>query len=150
MAWDAVAAIAGLPFITWQGSAWRMHKRKYPATDPGGSLKVSGRYNRGLDKFPPDRVWPALYLSSLAEVCLGEIVRHVSSTAQLAALNAYDLSELRLELQAVLDCRDVCALGLAPVDLLQDTDYSVPQDLAAAAMDRHAEALLVPSATQLG
>jgi RES domain-containing protein len=148
--WDAVGAIADLPFISWQGSAWRMHKRKYPAADPGGSLKISGRYNRGLDKFSPDRVWPALYLSTRAEVCLGEVLRHVSSPAQLAALNAYELSELRLELHAMLDCRDVLALGLGPPDLLHDTDYDIPQNLAAAAMDRSAEALLVPSATQLG
>src|SRR5438552_5494078 len=95
-AWDAFTAIAPLPLIPWQGSAWRMHKRRYPATDPGGSLKVSGRYNRGADKFPPDHVWPALYLSCSAEVCLGEIIRHVSSPAQLAALNDHQLSELNL------------------------------------------------------
>src|SRR5438477_6893612 len=149
-AWDASGAIATLPLSQWQGSAWRMHKRKYPATDPGGSLKVSGRYNRGTDRFPVEEVWPALYQSCSAEVCLGEVVRHVASPAQLAALNDYHLSELSLRLHLALDCRDIGALGLDVQDLLHETDYTAPQALAAAAVTRGAEALWVPSATQLG
>jgi hypothetical protein len=145
-AWDASAAIAGLPLIPWLGSAWRMHKRKYPATDPGGSLKVTGRYNRGADKFPLGETWPARYLSCSPEVCIGEIIRHISSPAQLAALNDFLLSELRLRLQFILDCRDERALGLAPHDLLHDTDYAISQALASAAVARGAEALWVPSA----
>lgn len=147
---DVAAAVARCAESSWHGSAWRFHKRRYPATDPGGSLRVSGRYNRGLDQFPEDEVWPALYLSLGPEVCLGEVLRHVAEN-MLARLNDYRLSELRLALEAVLDSRDVpAALGLTLDGLLADTDYRVTQELAAAAIARQAEAILLPSATRLG
>lgn len=147
--WNAAAALAACQPLPWSGSAWRAHRRKYLATDPGGSLRVSGRYNRGLDRFAPGQVWPALYLSLGAEVCLGEILRHISP-ALLPALNDYRISELRVELGAVLDCRDPALLGLTREDFCDDLDYTVTQALAAAAIERGAEALLVPSATCLG
>jgi RES domain-containing protein len=134
----------------WRGTAWRFHKRRYPATDPGGSLKVSGRYNRGLDQFPEGQVWPALYLSLSPEVCLGEVLRHITAAA-LPSLNDYCLSELWLELEVVLDCRLLPTdMGLSPEALFPETDYRPTQALAAAAIARHAEAVLVPSATCLG
>jgi hypothetical protein len=147
--WDAEAAIAACAISPWQGSAWRGHRRKYVATDPGGSRKVSGRYNRGLDQFPADQVFAALYLGLGRDICIGEILRHISPV-RLSQLTDYRFSELRLELEVVLDCRDVTALGLAPADLWHDTDYRIPQHLAAAALTRDVEGMLVPSATRLG
>lgn len=64
--------------------------------------------------------------------------------------NEFLLSEFSIILPAVLDCRDVTAMGLAPNDLLHDTDWSVPQGLAAAALVRGAKGMIVPSATLLG
>lgn len=126
-----------------------MHRRKYAATDPGGSRRVSGRYHRGLDRFPEDEVWPALYLSLAPEVCLGEILRHVSADL-LPQLNDFRISELSLQLVAVADCRDAGALGLTLDDLCDDFDYRATQAIAAAAIASGAEGVLVPSATRLG
>lgn len=147
--WDAAAAIAGCRQSPWGGSAWRAHKRKYLPTDPGGSLNVSGRYNRGLDQFPADHVWPALYLSLGPDICLGEILRHITP-ALLPALNGYRLSELTLELGVVLDCRDPASMGLTLEDFCDETDYRLTQAIAMAAIALGAEAILVPSATCLG
>ncbi len=47
--WDAPTAVASCPIIGWSDPAWRAHNRKYDATDPGGSLKVSGRYKRSCE-----------------------------------------------------------------------------------------------------
>lgn len=126
-----------------------MHKRKYLATDAGGSRKVSGRYNQGLDLFPEADVWSALYLALGAEVCIGEILRHIEPDI-LPALNDYRITELEVRLSAVLDCRDVAAIGLSPTDLWHDTDCRSPRLLAQAAIARGVEGMLVPSATRLG
>lgn len=71
--WDAAAAVAACPVGGWEGRVWRMHHRKYPAADPGGARKVSGRYNRGLDLFPEERSFAALYLATGPDICLGEV-----------------------------------------------------------------------------
>ncbi len=94
-------------------------------------------------------MWAALYVAIHAETAIGEIVRHVSPDL-LATLNYFRLSELDLELQSVWDCRDAAALGLEPDDLVHDYDFGVTQELAAAAIARNAEGILVPSATGLG
>ena len=99
-----------------------MHKRRYAATNPGGARKVSGRYNRGLDRFPEDETFPALYLATSPEGCLGEVYRHVTPKL-LPSLNDYRLSELSVRVEAVLDCRDPAPLGLRFDDLVHDTDY---------------------------
>ena len=65
-------------------------------------------------------------------------------------LNEYRLTELEVELAAVLDCRDAAALGLTPGDLVRDYDFIVPQEIAVAAIAKGAESVLVPSATKLG
>src|SRR5216683_2263188 len=93
----AILAIASAPTLPWTGATWRAHRRKYIATDPGGSRRVSGRYHRGLDQFPEDQIWPALYLSLSPDVCLGEVFRHISPDL-LPRLNDYRLTELRVEL----------------------------------------------------
>lgn len=147
--WDAEAALAGRPIVAWEGHLWRMHKRRYPAEDPGGARMVSGRYNRGLDRFPEGETFPALYLATAPEICLGEVYRHVTPEL-LPSLNDFRLSELSASLQEIADCRDPSALGLSPEDLAHDTDYRATQALGAAADARGLEGLLVPSATGLG
>jgi RES domain-containing protein len=148
-AWDAVAAIASLQETPWKGIAWRAHRRKYLAIDPGGSIRVSGRYNRGLDRFPPDEAFPALYLALEAETCVGEIVRHIEPKL-LSALNDYRISELTVEFSAVLDLSDPLALGVTLHEQTDDLDLTRPQALGAAAFARGVEAIIVPSATRLG
>jgi RES domain len=140
------AAIAASRLIAWQGRAWREHGRGYPAADPGGSRKYSGRYHQAQDLFPPDEVWAALYLALGRDIALGEMVRHTSG----ARLNELRFTEFRVELEAVLDGRDATILGLVPEDLWHDTDFSIPRGLAAAAIAHGAEGMLVPSATRLG
>jgi RES domain-containing protein len=147
--WSPRQAIGSLLVTPWTGSVWRAHRRRYNALDHGGSLLVSGRYHRGQDSFPDEQVFPALYLALTPEICLGEIIRHVTP-ATLARFNDYHLSEIRVSLTAVLDLRDSAPLRV-PIDaVLDDTDYSVPQALAAAARERGAEGIIVPSATRLG
>jgi RES domain-containing protein len=147
--WDAEAALAGRPVIDWEGRLWRMHKRRYPAEDPGGAHLVSGRYNRGLDRFPEEETFPALYLATGPEICLGEFYWHITPEL-LPSLNDFRLSELSASLQRVAECRDPETLGLRKGNLVHDTDYEATQALGAAADSHGLEGLLVPSATGLG
>jgi len=147
--WDANAAIEACPVVAWEGCVWRMHKRKYAATNPGGARKVSGRYNRGLDRFPEAESFPALYLATSPEDCLGEVYRHVTPKL-LPSLNDYRLSELSVRVGEVVDSREPAALGLRFDDLVHDTDYEATQAIGAAAFADGLEGLLVPSATRLG
>jgi RES domain-containing protein len=147
--WNAHSAIARCPVISWQGSAWRIHRQRYQATDSGGSLKVSGRYHRGADRFAADETWPALYLALSPETALGELIRHVTPEL-LPHLNGYRISELAVELEAVVDCRDVALLGLQSAALVNDHDVELTQQIGAAIVATGHEGLLVPSATGLG
>lgn len=147
--WDAKTALAGRPAQPWRGRVWRAHWRIYTAIDHGGSLRFSGRYNRGSDQFASSQVWAALYLALAPEVSLGEILRHISPDF-LADLNDYRISELDVALESVLDLRDAAALGLDPDDLVHDYEFEITQELASAAIAREAEGILVPSATRLG
>ena len=147
--WDARTTIADLQPGPWRGRAWRFHRRTYGATDAGGALLVSGRYHRASDQFPRSDVWAALYLALSPEVSLGEILRHFSPQV-LPQLNEYRLTELEVELEAVLDCRNAAALGLSPEDLIRDYDFATTQEVAAEAIAQGAEGILVPSATELG
>jgi RES domain-containing protein len=126
-----------------------MHKRKYRAEDPGGAQRVSGRYNRGLDRFPEEKSLPALYLATAPEICLGEIYRHITPEL-LPALTDFLLSELSVEVGEALDCRNPKSLGLSPERLMHDTDYEATQAIGAVARANGLEGLLVPSATRLG
>lgn len=128
---------------------WRAHRHIYEATDHGGSLRFSARYNRGLDQFSRSEVWPAIYTALAPETSLGEILRHISPE-NLADLNEYWLTELAVELVQVFDCRDAAPLGLMPEDLIDDYDFTVTQHLAAAAIADGVEGIMVPSATGLG
>ena len=102
--------LAALDRGLWRGHAWRAHWRSNEASDYGGSLRFSGRYHRGRDHFPEGQTWAALYLALSPEVSLGEILRQLSPEL-MHRLNDYRLSELDVELNAVVDCRDADALA---------------------------------------
>jgi RES domain-containing protein len=147
--WNALAAVSACPLIPWHGAAWRAHNRRYLADDPGGSLRVSGRYNLGEDRVPPADAWAALYLGLSQAICIGEILRHLTP-ATMAHLGSYRITELSVEVQAILDCRAPSVVGLTAADLGDDLDYTIPHQLAGAALAVGAEGILVPSATGLG
>ncbi len=109
---------------------------------------VSGRYHRAPGEFPNDEVWAALYLALSPEVGLGEVLRHFDDL--MPQLNEYRLSELAVEISVVFDCRNAASLGLTMAGLIRDGDFLLTQELAAEAITRGAEAILVPSATKLG
>lgn len=147
--WDAGTALAAAQVKSWEGPAWRMHKKRYRADGSGGARKVSGRYNRGLDRFGEEESFSALYLATAPETCLAEIYRHITPNL-LPALNDYRLSEIFVSLQGIVDCRDAKPLGLKNNHLIDDYDYEVTQALGAAALGLGVEGLLVPSASRLG
>lgn len=147
--WDARVVLATFGLKPWNGHAWRAHWRSYEATDHGGSLRFSGRYHRGPDDFPEDQSWGALYLALSPEVALGEIFRQLSPEL-MHRLNGYRLSELDVELNSVVDCRNAEALGLTPDDFMRDYDFTLTQGMGAAAMALGVEAIVVQSATRLG
>jgi len=144
--WDASRAVSSLTTQSLRSTVWRGHRRRYGALDYSGSRFLSGRYHQASDLFPPDQTWPAFYTAIGLHVALGEIVRNIEQHD----LAAFRFTEIRVELQAVIDCRDLLAVGLTAADLLDDTDYAVPLAHVAAAIGRGAEAILVPSAFLLG
>lgn len=146
--WDATAAAASQPIVAWHGHVWRSHNRKYAATDVGGVLRYSARYHRAPDLFTQGATWPALYCGLTYGFCLAEILRHVTPNL-LPMLNQRRFSELAADLSAVLDCRDLAAMNANTDRLFHDTDYTMGQELASAAIQRGCEALLIPSATRL-
>ena len=75
--WNAERAIIACAVGPWSGRAWRIHDRKYLPDDSAGSLKVSGRFNRGLDQFPSEQTWSVLYLALGRDVALAEMIRHL-------------------------------------------------------------------------
>ncbi len=126
-----------------------MHRQRYAGDDPGDSLKVSGRYHRGGDRFAAEESWAALYLALSPDVCIGELVRHVTPEL-LAHLNAFRISELSVTLSAIADCRNAALMGLSAGTMIGDRDYRVSQRLGAAAVAAGIEGIIVPSATYLG
>lgn len=147
--WNAARAIAGCPVGRWNGPAWRIHDQKYRPDDSAGSLNVSGRFNRGRDQFPVKETWSVLYLALGRDVALAEMIRHLRPEL-LSRTKNKRLTEFRVELRSVVDCRDLTRLGVSPSEFFHDTNYMVPQELAKAALDRGSDAMLVPSATLLG
>lgn len=145
--WDAHSAIAGLDLEAWSGHACRFHRRRYDALDAGGSLRVSGRYHRAPDQF--QNTWRAIYTALAPETAIGEVVRHFIPEF-LTSLNQYRLTEIEVMLDAAIDCRSASAFGIEESDLTDDYELSVTRAIAAAAIARGAEAILVPSATGLG
>lgn len=150
--WDAAAAIADCPTVPWVGTVWRYHATRYAGNDPGGSLRVSGRFNRGTDRFPPHETWAVLYTSLGPHVALGERLRHTTPST-LSLLANQRQSRLRVEFQAVLNlcaqsgCSDLNVAGIDMNALCHPTHYARTQEIARVARER-VEALLVPSCTQ--
>jgi hypothetical protein len=132
--------------LPWDGTVWRGHSPRYGATDHGGSLRVTGRWHRAVDRFSAELSWPALYTGLGLHVCLGEVLRNAADDR----VRKFRYTELRVRLSAVLDCRDASLFGLAEEALCDDLNFDVPHSLAAAARRRGAEALLVRSASLLG
>lgn len=133
----------------WEGKAWRLHSARYAPGDPGGSYRISGRYNRGTDFFGEHAVFSALYLATSPQVSLGEKQRHLTSD-NLIQMKDQVLSEFHVRLQAVYDLSEPERLGINTGDLIDDRDLDLPRSLSAALRDLGAEAFLVPSATLLG
>lgn len=151
-AWSATAAIATCNVVPWSGDVWRCHSNRYPGDSAAGSLKATGRYNRGHDKHPPDETWPALYTALAQHVALGERIRH-TTPAVLHTLAAQRISRLRVTLHRVLmacspdGCHELAVSGLTKDELCRPADYSRTHALAEATRQR-AEALLIPSCTR--
>lgn len=159
--WNARAAVAVRPLVPLTVTAWRLHARDRAAADDSGSLNYTARYHRAVADYPaPRRHWRALYLALAPEVALAEGLRYARAGLSLHPLR---LSELRLELAAVLDCGDPTIVGLTLTELCRpiagsppaslkalEKTYRFSQRLAWAARARGAEALVAPSATGLG
>src|SRR5438552_2313617 len=92
-------------------TVWRVHWREVAPTDWSLSLHTSGRYHRGLDLFPPDEAFPALYTSLAPEIAIWEMVRR-SAAHNLAFLQNNILTELEVDLTHVLECSEAAAMGL--------------------------------------
>lgn len=91
----------------------------------------------------------ALYVSLAPEVSLAEIIRN-TDPAMMPKLNSYRLTELHVELEAVLDLQALDSTGFQSTELLEGRNYSIAQDIARDALMSGAEAIIVPSATRLG
>ncbi len=90
--------------------------------------------------------WPALYMSLDLGASLGEIVRRGADVD----LNEIRFTEIEVALATVADCRNLSALGVDPVALFDDWDYSAGQALANAVRQAGSEGMLVPSASRVG
>ena len=147
-----IQAVRACAIVSWSGFAWRFHNQRYAADSHGGSLKVTGRYHRGRDRFPEADTWPALYLALNPHIALGERLRHTTPEL-LASLNGQRLTELQVALHRVLvgcllpDCARSAIPGVTENDLCRPYDYAKPHELAAAARAIGAEGMLVPSCT---
>ncbi len=146
--WSAEQAVAAAPSVAFHGRVWRVHWREVAPIDWSLSLRTSGRYHRGVDLFPPDQAFPALYTSLAPEIAIWEMVRR-SAARSLAFLRNNALTELEVDLTRTLDLSDPIAVGLTLADL-RGSDRRACQELAATAMARRYEALLVPSAALPG
>jgi hypothetical protein len=148
----ARSVVLACPVIAWSGSVWRIHGRRFVATDPGGALVLSGRYHRGRDLFPVNAVFPALYTSAGPEIATWEMIRHSRRSTAIAMWQRFTtvhLSRLQLTLEAVLDLRDPSATGISQADLIGD-DYTLTQAIGAVAAAEGHEGLIVPTATGIG
>jgi hypothetical protein len=150
VSWNLRTAIDACPIGPWRGEAWRCHTRRWPGDNADGSLKTTGRYHRGQDRFAAADVWPALYTGLAPHIALGEMLRH---TRALPSLSSKRISRLDVNLSAVLDGEGLIAdvLHGAPNfdDLCRPMDYTLTHAIAQAARARDAEALLMPTCTRL-
>jgi RES domain-containing protein len=118
--------------------------------DATGSTIASGRFHRAQAQYPTTDHWRALYLSLGPDIPIGEILRRFGSHRPLAGLRSYRRTRLHADLSAVLDCRDLAALGLTEEALLDDLNYDIGHALGLIALRRGVEGILVPSATRAG
>jgi RES domain-containing protein len=146
--WNAEEAVAAASWHPFSAKVWRVHWREVGPADWILSLRTSGRYHRGLDLFPSDLVFPALYTSLAPEIAIWEMVRR-SAARNLAYLRNNVLTEFEVDLARVLDLSDPAALELTQADLT-GADQQLCQDLAAAALALGHSGLLVPSAALPG
>jgi RES domain-containing protein len=114
----------------WEGRAWRLHASRYAPRDPGGSYRISGRYNRGRDFFDEGDVFPALYLTTAPEVAMDEKQRHLTS-GNLPQMKNQVLSEFRVRLRAVYDLSNPEEVGIDGQVLFKDHDHALSQSLSA-------------------
>ncbi len=119
------------PSRSFRGTVWRVHWRRWRPPIGGLSLRTSGRYHRGLDLFPADQAFPALYTSLAPEIAIWEMVR--ARARNLAYLWNNVLAELEVDLGRVLDLSDPTVVGLGREELT-GPDLSACQELAAAAV----------------
>lgn len=141
--WDP-AEIANRPIIGVQGNVYRAHLASRKALDSLGYLYGSGRFHRGVLEFGQENAWPALYLSETTHIAQGEYTRHLKS---LKGLRNLRISCIKVRLSRVADCQDLGALNITDEQLLEDTDYTAGQSLAAAAIEANYEGIVVPTAT---
>lgn len=146
---DFEALIRSCQVYQWSGSVWRTHSRIYAADDPGGSIKRSGRYHRAPDIALDGRGWTALYTTLSPETSLGEVLRHTPPVL-MARLNTLRLTEFFTSLTVVIDLRGLQSIDVIGVSMLDNSNYTITQQLAQAALTAGAEAIFVPSATRLG
>ncbi|MGH2534991.1 MAG: RES family NAD+ phosphorylase [Thermomicrobiales bacterium] len=144
--WNPRRAVESCDIVSLKQAVWRGHRRSYDALDHTGSLLRSARFHRAPQEFAAQPTWPALYTALDLAVALGEMQRNVDPDA----LRHYRFTELWVQLEAVVDCRDLAALGLDLADLFDDVDNSTPRTLASAAVGLRVEGMLVPSATLMG
>ena len=150
----AVSAIQSCESTTWSGHVWRFHGQKYDGDNAEGSLKVSGRFNRGMDKFAEEATWPALYTSLAPHLAIGERIRH-TTPQDLSKLAIQSLSKLWVTLQNVIvlcgpgGCDQLAFSGYDLDDeFCHPVDYGATQALAEVAYRlAGAEAMMVPSCT---
>ncbi|MBA3329313.1 MAG: hypothetical protein H0T39_00320 [Actinobacteria bacterium] len=145
---DAKQAVAAASSHRFHGTVWRVHWKDVAPTDWRLSLRTTGRYHRGLDLFPADQAFLALYTSLAPEIAIWEMVRQ-STARNLAYLQNNVLTELEVSLERMLDLSHPAAIGLADSDLIGD-DLQLCEKLAAVARDRGHEGLPVPSAALPG
>jgi len=144
---DARRAATAADVIPFKQAVWRGHRRRFGALDPGGSLLRSGRFHQAIDQIPNGPTWPALYTACDLAGALGEIQRSIVRQDDLIE---FRFTEIWAQLERVMDCRDIDAVGLRFEDLFDDYDYAPGQALGLAAIEHEVEALLVSSATRLG
>ncbi len=129
--------------VEFRGSTWRIHRKQHGALDATGLMQISGRYHLGTDKFSEEEVWPALYTALTPEGAIVQIAS-LDRPGNEHYLGNLKLTEIAVDLSAVLDLRDVVGLGLKPFALVTP-NYRVPRLLASTANFWQCEGILVPS-----
>jgi len=144
---DIVASSVPQP---WSGRVWRCHHRSRAALNADGSLAgIGGRCNAGVDSDVKPS-FRALYTSIESAAALLEVVRHLGyrspdrrDVVALDDIAMRVLTQIDIELQRIFDWRSEPLLR----ENLSHASYRQAQQIAAAAFNREAEGILVPSAT---